>query len=82
MPSVIFRGKLIPHNTCQAYEGNEPAFFDALGREEKAAIFCLIQRIKPTIAFRCQGRGLTTEEIDDIVEGAVIETILNIQRGI
>ncbi len=80
--SVIFRGKSLPHNTCQAYEGNEPAFFDALSREEKAAIFCLIQRIKPTIVFRCQGRGLTVEDIDDIVEDTVIETILNIQRGL
>ena len=80
---VIFRGKRIPHNTCQAYEGNEPAFFDALSREEKAAIFCLIQRIKPTIAFRCKAQGLTDEhEIDDIVEDAMLETILNIQRGL
>ena len=77
---VIFRGKRIPHNICQAYEGNELAFFDALSREEKAAIYCLIQRIKPSITFR--GKGLTEEEIDDVVEDTVIETILNIQRSL
>jgi hypothetical protein len=80
MPTVIFRGKLIPHNVCNAYEGDEQAFFDALAREEKTAMYCLIQRIKPTIRFR--GQGLTEEDIDDIVEDAVLETILNIQRGI
>lgn len=82
MPSVIFRGKLIPHNVCTVYEDGEQAFFDALGREEKTAIYCLIQRIRPTIAFQSKQKGLTTEEIDDIVEDAVIETILNIQNGI
>jgi hypothetical protein len=82
MPSVIFRGKIIPDTICQAYEGDERAFFDALGREEKEAVYCLIRQIKPPVAFEGRQKYLAEEQIDDIVEDAVIETILNIQRGI
>jgi hypothetical protein len=82
MSSVIFRGKVIPNNTCQAYEGDERAFFDALGREEEAAVLCLIRQIKPSVAFEGRQNYLAEEQIDDIVEDAVIATILNIQRGI
>ena len=43
-------------------------------------MLCQIGRLKGQIAPELRRKGLTEAEIDDVVEDAVIETILNIQR--
>lgn len=80
MPSVIFRGKLIPQNVYTAYEGNDAALYNDLGKEVEAAMLCQIGRLKQQIAPDLRAKSLTEREIDDVVEETVIDTILNIQR--
>ena len=81
MPSVIFRGRQIPQNVYTAYEGNDALLYNGLGYEVEAAVLCQIGRLKGQIALDLINKGLSEEDINDIVEDAVIETILNIQRG-